>query len=81
MTLCCLLGNNVDCVFHFTGWQLIRLLQVFESVATVGFYHCVLGKSFVVVSVALAPFAVCFAVWQGDLRLAFCFWWFLFWFL
>ena len=61
---CWLLANNVDRVFHFTGWQLIRLLQVFESVAT--------QWIFTTVSVAnlfcgcfcwvLAPFAVCFAV-------------------
>ena len=34
MTFYCLCGNNVECVSHFTGWQLIRLLHVFESDAT-----------------------------------------------
>ena len=69
-TFCCLLGNNVDRGSHFTGWQLIRLLQVFALVATRR--HCVPGKSFVVVSVGLLPrslFALLSFGW-GDVNLA-----------
>ena len=79
--LFCLLGNNVDRVSHFIGWQLIRLMHVFESVATQWVFTTVsLANLFCgCFCWALAPFAVCFAVlWMvrrksgwGDLRLAF----------
>ena len=49
---------------HFTGWQLIRLLHVFESVATQWVFTTVsLANLFCgCFCWALAPFAVCFAV-------------------
>ena len=62
-TFCCPLGNNVDRVSHFAGWQLIRLLQVFESVATQWVFTTVsLANLCGCFCWALAPFAVCFAV-------------------
>ena len=49
---------------HFIGWQLIRLLHVFESVATQWVFTTVsLADLFCgCFCWALAPFAVCFAV-------------------
>ena len=88
--LCCLLGNNVDRVSHFTGWQLIRLLQVFESVATQWVFTTVslanpvwlfLLGSCPVRCLLCCPLDGETQIWLGDLRLAFCFWWFVFWFL
>ena len=62
--LFCLLGNNADRVSHFIGWQLIRLVHVFESVATQWVFTTVsLANLFCgCFCWALAPFAVCFAV-------------------
>ena len=71
--LFCLLGNNVDRVSHFIGWQLIRLLHVFESVATQWVFTTVsLAKiSFVVVSVGLLPLSLfallSFGWWDANL--------------
>ena len=76
---------------HLIGWQLIRLLHVFESVATQWVFTTVsLANLFCgLFCWALAPFAVCFAVllegetqiWPGDLRLAFLLVCFVSWFL
>ena len=53
----CLFGNNVDRVSHFIGWQLIRLLQVFESVATQWVFTTVsLANLLWLFLLALAPF-------------------------
>ena len=87
---CCLLGNNVDRASHFTGWQLIRLLQVFESVATQWVFTTVslanLLCLFLLGSCPVRCLLCCpldgeTHIWLGDLRLAFCFWWFVFWLL
>ena len=57
-----LLGNNVDRVSHLLRWELIRLLHVFESVATQWVFTTVslanLFFSFVVVSVGLLPLSL-----------------------
>ena len=89
-TFCCLRGNNVDRVSHFF-WVAINSFAASFWVRcdTVGFYHCVLGKSFVVVSVGLLPrslFALLsFGWWDANLAggSASClvFLWFVFWFL
>ena len=48
---------------HLSGWQLIRLLQVFESIATHWVFTTVSWQIFCgCFCWALAPFAVCFAV-------------------
>ena len=87
-TFCCLIGNNVDRGSHFTGWQLIRLLQVFESVATQWVFTTVslanLLWLFLLGSCPVRCLLCCpldgeTQIWLGDLRLAFCFWWFVFW--
>ena len=57
-TFSCLRGNYLDRVSHFSGWQLIRLLQVFEFMR----HSCVLANLCGCFCWALAPFAVCFAV-------------------
>ena len=61
-----LLGNNVDRVSHLLRWELIRLLHVFESVATQWVFTTVsLANLFLFCGCfcwALAAFAVCFAV-------------------
>ena len=57
---------------------------------TVGFYHCVLGKSllwlFLLGSCPVRCLLCCpldgeTQIWLGDLRLALCFWVVVFWFL
>ena len=80
-TYCCSLGNSADRVSHLIGWQLIRLLHVFESVATQWvFTHCVFGKSFLwLFLLGSCPFRCLLRcpwegetqIWPGDLRLAF----------
>ena len=81
-TICCLLGNEV-CVSHFTGWQLIRLLQVFDSVATQWVFSTVslanLLWLFLLGSCPVRCLLCCpldgeTQIWRGDLRLASCFW-------
>jgi hypothetical protein len=57
-TFSCLRGNCLDRVSHLSGWQLIRLLQVFEFMRHSGFLPLCLGKSFVVVSVGLLPLSL-----------------------
>ena len=83
MTFCCLLGNNIDCASHFTGWQLIRLLQVFESVATQWVVTTVswanLSWLFLLGSCPVRCLLCCpldgeTQIWLGDLRLACVFW-------
>ena len=61
---CCLFGNKADCVSHFTRWQLIRLLHVFESDATQWVFTTVSLANLLCGCFcwALAPLAVCFAV-------------------
>ena len=54
-TFGCLPGNNVVRMSHVSGSLLIRLLHVFEFIATQCFYHCVLGEFLVVVLVGLLP--------------------------
>ena len=84
-TFSCLRGNCLDRVSHLSGWQLIRLLQVFDF----GFYHCVLANLLWLFLLGSCPFRCLLCcllngktqIWLGDLRLALCFWWFVFWFL
>ena len=68
---------------HFTGWQLIRLLQIFESVATQWVFTAVslanLLCLFLLGSCPVRCLLCCpldgeTQIWLGDLRLAFCFW-------
>ena len=68
---------------HFTGWQLIRLLQVFDSVATQWVFSTVslanLLWLFLLGSCPVRCLLCCpldgeTQIWLGDLRLAFCFW-------
>ena len=89
-TFCCPLGNNVDRGSHLTGWQLIRLLQVFEWVATQWVFTTVslanLLWLFLLGSCPVRCLLCCpldgeTQIWLGDLRLAFCFWRFVFWFV
>ena len=90
-TFCCLLGNNVDRLSRCSGWQLIRLLQGFESVATQWVFTTVslanLLWLFLLGSCPVRCLLCCpldgeTQIWLGDLRLALCFlFWFVFWYL
>ena len=62
-TFSCLRGKCLDRVSHLSGWQLIHLLQVFEFMRHSGFFTTVSWQIFCgCFCWALAPFAVCFAV-------------------
>ena len=86
---CCLPGNNLVRMSHVSGWLLIRLLHVFEFIATQWVFTTLslanLLWFFLLGSCSVRCLLCCLSdgetqIWLGDLRLALCFW-FVFWLL
>ena len=77
-TSCCLAGNHVVRMSHVSGWHNSFAACFCLYCDTVGFHHCVLGKSFVVFLLGSGPVGCllcCLSngktqIWLGDLRLA-----------